>query len=377
MGVNEEFDAYRETCRDKKSLDRAYFKNFEYYLPREKDNLISTMQTHKEHDDLINSCAQILADTELSQNSGYKFYFTDPLIEKAEDEIGNRVFDLLFYNNRENSLILVECKTSVEGKPKKIFSQLSEQIENIERNIGYLEEQIDDKIDSEKIEYVVLTPRVYCEKIEEALKNQEKEPLSERSIKNPEAIKVWNHLRSEGKIQMQIHSKHHNKELMDALHRGVPIITHLNSKFDIPITKESHPYRIIEYILLENRYNRRVEEDIENRKIFRESEFVEEMEQRLILGVNKDEKRQIVEQKVRKIISHGLEYNIFESIDTIEGKYRIMCKGEKLNTIKFNLFEKYHENWATKKAGENAKKQTMVEHRSKIKKITDYFENER
>ncbi|GBE56780.1 MAG TPA: hypothetical protein ENH13_03680 [Euryarchaeota archaeon] len=371
MDIHKEYEKYKATLSsvEKKTLDKYYKQGIDWYKTRKKEDVFEEIRKGNEHDELIKA----LATTNFSEKTGYEFYFTEPLIELAGDAIGNRIFDVLLFNASLNALILVECKARVEGRANKVISDLKDQISTIENNLTYLENQIGEQIAPNKIEYVVLTPHKYCDKIQSAINSQKDLASNKRKITEPENVKIWNFLPEGGKIQIHKDSQHQSGLLTQVLMQGISVMT-IGMKVDIPIILNSKEYKIIEQILLENIYNKKLENESDNPKIFTTKEFASVMESSLLLGFKGVQKRKVVEAKAKKVIAFGVKNKIFGSVEGNSDEFKIICQGEKLDTVKNNLKEKFVENWSTREADEHAKKDALNTHRQKVPRIEKWIE---
>jgi hypothetical protein len=86
LAVKKELDSLKKECKD-------YLKEILH------QKLIDELDTDKKHHHLMRLCANAFADTELSSQSGYKFYFAEPLIERVSEINKNSggIFDIFLW----------------------------------------------------------------------------------------------------------------------------------------------------------------------------------------------------------------------------------------------------------------------------------------
>lgn len=144
--------------RDKLSSDRK--KILDGILKNTSEDCIKVqkeeIQRDRNHTDLVNMCAFAFSENGPLSDTGYHFITVEPLYRLRMingGTIGNKIFDLVIYNNNQKKAILIECKTSISNPRKDVLEPLKQQIKTVIKNKISLEEEIGGEIDA--FEYVV------------------------------------------------------------------------------------------------------------------------------------------------------------------------------------------------------------------------------
>lgn len=328
-------------------------KGQEIFIDSSREILLEELERDKQHQNLVKLCAKAFAQTNLSSNTGYEFYFTEPLTEFSEDQEGNKNFDLLLVNETDHTAIFIECKTSIPVKAKEILKDTEEKIRLIQKKIDYLKNLLRIEIDLDKIEFVLCVYDKDSKKIIDSINAQ----LQRKSGKNSQdlaSIKLWIYRPHIQRIQLFQRHAHKNLELTKMLLRGFGE-EDLRNQFELPYCLTTHNYRLIRLIILGNCYAKNLQlEEINDPKIIRISDIFDTMEKNISLGMTQEQKNELISEKMEKMLKFGERYQIFERISPDEIK--LNCQGKRLDLVLNNIQEKFFKKWIDDRAEREAEK---------------------
>ncbi|MBP2133391.1 hypothetical protein J2128_001345 [Methanomicrobium sp. W14] len=360
----------------KAKLEEIKKRKKEYFLPSKREDLSEEIQTDTNHHELMKLCVKGFAQTRLSQNSGYEFYFAEPLIELASydfefasQELGDKSFDLFLYNEKENRCIFIECKSSVD-KANKILEEIENSKQNVLKNIDYLSEIVDIKLDPSRFEYVAAVYDIDSDKI---LKS-----LTDKKNKGKYNTKLWVYKPHSNVIQLYHNHKHDNKILTEFLLKGFGN-SEARSRFDLSCCITTHKFRQIIILIISECYNNNYQLDKEDPKIISILDIEKIMCKKISMGISGDDKRKFIKQRLQGIIKYGIKYQLFQKIGN--DRIRLLCQGEKLDVVVKNIKEKYIKNWTDAKAEKASYPAAIDEYRKEIrdfgeqKLLNDWFDD--
>lgn len=338
-------------------LEKLKERHIKYCAPAQKEKICNELDTDKKHHTLVKLCAKSFAQTELSESSGYEFYFAEPLVEFGPEGKGNHSFDLFLYNEQENRGIFVECKSSItEGK--KTIREVQKSREFVLEKIEYLSEIVGAPLDPERIEYVLCIYDKDSSKIIGSIRGQSQ---SKKPKYDVHLIKLWIYRPRSEIIQLYSEHTHENQVLTELLLGGFGK-DQLKRQFELPYCITTHPFRIIILAIitgcyLVNLYNNGGKDP----KIIKIKDIFETMMQNISLGVSVELKRRMVKEKLATVIEYGVKYQLFEKID--KDHIRLTCRGTKINVVFENIRDKFVEQWVKEKSEEEAEKLALNEFR--------------
>ncbi|MDO9035800.1 MAG: hypothetical protein Q7U51_11425 [Methanoregula sp.] len=310
-------------------------------------------------------CAKAFLDTPLSINSGYEFYFPEPLIDLNFDLSVNPIFDLFLYNAKEKRIILIECKSSIGLRPK-FPSQIKKAKEFLEKNIGHLSEIIGSKLDVKKIEYVLC---VYSRDKDRVIDSINSHSNNKSKNNDNDLFKLWYFMPKNQELRLYDEHTHQNKILSDSLKKGFSFNEYRN-QLELPFYLNMHNFKVINNIVLGYCYNfNRRDESIEDPKIIRYNQIYKTIEENVSFGLLKDDeitKTKLISQKISQVINYGKKYDLFD-VDE-KNNIKLKCYGKELKVVIANIEEKFISNWANLEAEESAKKNAFEDYKLKISK---------
>ena len=354
--------------RELRELKDKWQKNCEPFF-REQVN--ENIDRDRLHHNLVKLCAKSFAETDLSAHSKYIFYFAEPLVEFGPLEEGNKSFDLLLFNESDQSAIFVECKASIPSRALKILKEVGEEINLVKEKIDYLSGIIDVKMEPDKIEYVLCVYDKDSKKIIDSLKGQAKKGDKRRKI-NPE-IKLWIYRPRSQLIQLYQNHTHRNSVLSEMLLRGFGE-DNLKSQFELPYCITTHPYRIINLAIIGDCYAKNLlDGSLPDPKIIGINTILDTLERNISLGVSQEQKREMIAEKLDTVIKYGERYQLLERYS--EAEIRLICRGNDIQVVKSNIFDKFQKNWIEEHSEIEAKKQSIKEYKKKtgVKQLTDFL----
>lgn len=368
----QDYEAFYQSLSVEKKQKLRELKKYwqKYYKPSAREHVIEEINRDKEHHNLVKLCAKSFAETDLSLQSGYVFYFAEPLVEFGHLEKGNKSFDLLLFNERDQSAIFVECKTSIPTKAQRILKEVEDAINLVKEKIDYLSDIIDVEMESNRIEYVLCVYDKDSNKIIDSLKGQAKKDEERR--KTDPKIKLWIHKPHSQLIQLYQNHTHRNSFLTEMLLSGFGKDS-LRSQFELPYCITTHPYRIINLAIIGDCYAKNIlDESLPDPKVISITTVLNTLERNISLGVLQEQKRELIAEKLDNAIKYGERYQLLERYS--EKEIRLICKGNDIKVVKNNICDKFLKNWIEEQSEMEAEKQSIIEYKKKtgMKQLTDF-----
>ncbi len=292
----------------------------------------------------MKQCVKSFAQTDLSQRSGYEFYFAEPLIEFGSEKAGNHNFDLFLYNEDENRAIFVECKSSITNA-KKTLREVGLARRLVLEKTDYLSETIGIDLDPDRFEYVLCINEKDTMKVVESIKAQGQKSQPKYDI---DRIKIWVYAPRSQLIQLLLGCSHENPVLNEMLHAGFGD-QNLRRQYELPYCYSTHPYRLIQLAIIGECYRENLfKEDIEDVKIIQKCAVLATLMANISLGASEDLKAQLVAEKLRSTLEYGQRYQLFDEIDA--GAVRLNCRGTRLHAVLENIDAKFIAKWVDERA---------------------------
>ena len=323
------------------------------------------LERDKNHHNLMRLCAKSFAQSELSQRSGYQFYFAEPLIDLGQIQKNNNNFDLLLFNEENHSAIFIECKTSINDA-KATMKELVNSINLVKDNINYLSDLIGVEIDLDNTEYVLCVYDIESRAVIQSMKTQIIK--KSKSKYDPNLVKLWIFRPHSQIIQLYQDQSHNNKNLTNMLLAGFSE-QKLRSQFELPYLITTHPFRLIILSIVADCYAKNaLDASIADPKIIKIKDIYNTLFKNISLGMPKDKKSEMIKEKLNTIINYGEKYELFDKIN--DDEIRIICVGKDLRIVISNIKEKYSKNWIALKSEKEAEIKSVEEYK-KRKGITE------
>jgi len=219
---------------------------YEEALEFRKTEIKDSLDDDGFHMEMIQSvAAAFLKGSDISEDTGYNFLFTEPLVEKGEKN-----FDVLIYNTESNSAVFIECKSSISDRSMNgVLEDTEEAIEAVEENKEYLERQIGDDIDHKG--FVLMTSASDIQKLKER----------EWEFDGGEDTCLWYiDIFKQKKILLERSKGSHNhKRLAEKMKQGIIVD---DRRIDIKLIYNTNNYRAIKKVLIDIlRDNQKMERD--------------------------------------------------------------------------------------------------------------------
>lgn len=355
----------------KRKLRELNDKWKKYFEPTFRGRVIEEINRDREHHNLVKLCAKSFAETDLSVQSGYVFYFAEPLVELGHLEEGNKSFDLFLFNENNQSAIFVECKTSIPAKARKILKEVEDAIDLVEKSIDYLSTVINVGMESDRIEYVLCVYDKDSNKIIDFLEGQAKKEEERR--KTDPKIKLWIYRPHSQLVQLHQNHTHSNSILTKMLLEGFGEES-LKSQFELPYCITTHPYRIINLAIIGDCYAKNLlDESLSDPKVIKINTILETLERNISLGILPEQKRELIAYKMDNMIKYGEKYQLLERHSKEE--IRLSCMGKGIQVVKNNIYDKFLKNWVEEKSEKEAKRQSIKEYKKKtgMKQLSDFY----
>lgn len=338
-------------------MDKLKEKYKAYSIPSARERIGDALEEDKKHHTLVKQCAKSFAQTNLSQRSGYEFYFAEPLIEFGSAKKGNHTFDLFLYNEGENRAIFVECKSSITDV-RKTLKEVGLSRDLVLEKTDYLSDAIDIELDPNRFEYVLCINEKDKMKIIESMKAQGQKPHPKYDIG---LIKVWVYAPRSQLIQLLLECSHENSALNEMLQAGFGD-QDLHQQYELPYCYSTNPYRLIQLAIIGECYRKNLFEDgIEDPKIIQKSAVLSTLMNNVSLGVSEDQKKQMVTEKLRIVLEYGQKYQLFDEVDT--DIIRLNCRGSRLRAVLENINAKFIDRWVDEKASAEGEKLALEDYR--------------
>jgi len=326
-------------------------------IPSARERIGDALEDDKKHHTLVKQCAKSFAQTDLSQRSGYEFYFAEPLIEFGSAKKGSHNFDLFLYNEGENRAIFVECKSSI-ADVKKTIREVGLARDLVLEKTDYLSEAIDIELDPNRFEYVLCISEKDKMKVIESMKAQGQKPQPKYDI---DRIKVWVYAPRSQLIQLLLECSHENSALNEMLHEGFGD-QNLHRQYELPYCYSTNPYRLIQLAIIGECYRKNLFDDgIEDPKIIQKSMVFSTLMANISLGVSDDRKARMVTEKLRTVLEYGQRYQLFDEVSA--DAIRLNCRGSRLRAVLENIDAKFIERWVDEKAGTEGERLALEDYR--------------
>lgn len=304
----------------------------------------------------MKQCAKSFAQTDLSQKSGYEFYFAEPLIEFGAEKKENHNFDLFLYNEGENRAIFVECKSSITDV-KKTLREVGLSRGLVLEKADYLSGILDIDLDPDRFEYVLCINEKDKMKVIDSMKAQGQKPHPKYDINQ---IKVWIYAPRSQLIQLLLECSHENSALKEMLHAGFGD-QNLHRQYELPYCYSTHPYRLIQLAIVGECYRKNLFDDsIEDPKVIEKSAVLLTLMNNISLGAPEELKIQLVTEKLRIVLEYGQKYQLFDEIDA--DAIRLNCRGTKLRAVLENIEEKFISRWVDEKTSAEGEKLALEDY---------------
>lgn len=322
----------------------------------------------------MKQCAKSFAQTDLSQRSGYEFYFAEPLIEFGSTKKGNHTFDLFLYNEGENRAIFVECKSSI-ADVRKTLKEVGLSRDLVLEKTDYLSEIIDIELDPDRFEYVLCINEKDKMKIIESMKAQGQKQHPKYDIN---LIKVWVYAPRSQLIQLLLECPHENSALNEMLQAGFGD-QDLHRQYELPYCYSTNPYRLIQLAVIGECYRKNLfEEGIEDPKLIQKSAVLSTLTANISLGVSEEQKKQMVTEKLRTVLEYGKKYQLFDEAGA--DAIRLNCRGSRLHAVLENIDAKFIERWVDEKAGAEGERLALEDYRTSAMRsqatLSEFFERD-
>ena len=340
-------------------------------MPSAKEKIIEELDTDTRHQNLLRFCAKAFAKTDLSEQSGYQFYFTEPLIELCEPQSGEKNFDLFLFNESVKSAIFIECKSSIPKRASYTIRGVEKAISLVQCNLDYLSDIIGIKLSKERIEYVLCIYDKDLGKVEDSFKAKAKSSNNNSDLA-PNHIKLWVYKPHSEIIQLYINQSHNNLELSNMLLKGFDE-KNSKSRFELPYICSSHKFLIIQNAIIGGCYRKNLRNQLQqDPKVIKIQDIVSILDNNLSLGMPREMKTDLLIEKVSHVIKYGEKYKLLEKIN--EEDIRLICQGNRIDLVLKNIKEKFLKNWIEEKSEEWAKTEALNRYKKRtgMRQLTDF-----
>jgi hypothetical protein len=344
LSVKKELDSLKKDCK-------------EYFRAIDRQTLIDEIETDKKHHHLMRLCANAFADTDLSKQSGYKFYFTEPLIELISTTKKKSLFDIFLYNEKENRGIFIECKSSVgdNHKAQDTLKQIGKSKDFIIEKIQYFSECLGVELDPTRFEYVSC---IYVEDSAKFFQSIEAQGIKARKKYDTNLVKFWVYIDHNKSIKLHHHHSHASKNLTDLLLQGFQLENlHTLSRYDLSFYLNMHPFRFIRNAIIGYCYDQNLHNSVTDPKIIKKRDIIEYVKRKIPLNASDEDKESMITKKVEEILNYGEKYDLLEILS--DDEIKIKSVGVQLTVVKKHLQTKYIENWIEEKSEERCKKRAL------------------
>jgi len=373
----EDYDIYykRSSNETKQKLKKEKEKLKRYFEEFARSELYDQIERDKKHHNLVRLCAKSFANTELSKESGYEFYFAEPLIEFGSLSEGNNSFDLLLFNQTEQRGIFIECKTSIPNRAQKVMIEVQRSIRLVEAQLDYLSNIIGVKLNKNKMEYVLCVYDKDSRSIIDTILSQSKK--SEKTKYDPKLIKLWIYHPRTQVIQLYKDHLHENRNLTEMLISGFSD-TGFRSKFELPYCIRTHPYRILKLAIIGDCYAKNLHDNsIIDPKNIKIDKIFNALEKNIFLGIDIEKRKELIKDTLTQVLRYGEKYQLLEYVNDEE--IRLICIGKDLLIVSHNIQEKFCKNWVDQKSENQAKEDVIKKYYKDkgikgIMRLSDYGE---
>ncbi|MFO8052154.1 MAG: hypothetical protein R6V01_10740 [Thermoplasmatota archaeon] len=343
--------------RDVKALYKQYL---EEEIPSLEDRIREILGSYEDHLELVRSVAScFLPGTELSNDTGYEFRFTEPLSEK---DVKN--FDMLITERKSGRVLFVESKTFTGSVTtdllKDRFVENRKRMQVVEKDIQTLSEKVGHPIDKDSIEVAMIVDIVHLDDI--------MREYHRMNVDNRYKPIIFYLDKIEGTLNMAEGFHLYNEELEKRLVDGIQV-HEMGSIINIPCLISDHPFQVLRNVII-NDPSTSITKNNMMLKDFSMDEIRSGLE-KIPLGCSRIERKRIIEETASNVINHNLKYFIISKKDGEKTRYHLLCKGNRRSVIDRELHEKYVRNWSIYKADIRARERVEEEYR-KYKKLDEY-----
>lgn len=315
------------------------------------------IERDNEHRELVNLCYNVFTKTtETNRVTGYKVALVDPLYS-----LGIKSFDLMLYNEANNTAILIEAKSSISergtGSIVDDTIQAANEALSHKEKLGFF---IGNKI--ERIEFTILSFAYYVESLKEAV------------ISKNAGLCLWAYHVVPGLIQLvrtgedtlsekSAGRMHADENMRQALLKTIS--TRMGALQSVPIMLTSHMFAKLEYI--GQQLFTRLDRQPQNRRWFGYPEVFNLCKQ-VFSSTELDDSQ--LEEEVRRIIDSATEVGLFRTIN----------EENEIPRMEFEIsygrrdYEKFKEDYLEKRSKEKAYNAAIEEFRREkgVKKLNEF-----
>ena len=341
------------SSEERQTLDEIY-KNKAKEL---KEVLRGEIDRDNEHLELVNLCYNVFTKTtETNKVTGYRVVLVDPLCT-----LRIKNFDLMLYNETNQTAILIEAKSSISERGKgstidETMQAASEAFSHKEK----LESFIGNKIG--KIEFVILSFAYYTDLLKNAV------------VSKNAGLCLWAYHNVPGLIQLlKIGEDAHSEQSAGRMHADEnmrqallkTISTRMGALRSLPIMLTSHMFAKLEYI--GQQLFTRLDRQPQDRRWFGYSEVYNLCKQAFSPTELDDSQ---LEEETRRIIDSAIEVGLF----------RIINGEDEISRMEFDIshgrrdYEKFKEDYLEKRSEAKAYDAAVEEfkRRKGVKKLDEF-----
>ncbi|MFB6213665.1 MAG: hypothetical protein ABEJ07_03845 [Candidatus Nanohaloarchaea archaeon] len=340
----EERDEYQKlkdqinTDEQKEWLESLKEEEFEEAFDFRKNEIKESLEDDGFHMEMIQSvAAAFLKGSDISEETGYNFLFTEPLVEKGEKN-----FDVLIYNTESNSAVFVECKSSISDRSMNgVLEDTEQAIEAVEEHEEYLERQIGDDIDHKG--FVLMTSASDIQK----LKDRDWE------FNGGDDTCLWYiDIFKQKKILLERSKGSHNhKKLAEKMKNGIVVD---DRRIDIKLIYNTNNYRAIKKVLIDIlRDNQKMER--EDPKEFDKERLAETLTDMVKMGTSDVD--ELMVEKAENLEEIAKKCEVIKEGNELD--YRIVSSYSKVKGIRKDIESKLINNIASERAEEDARERAV------------------
>lgn len=231
------FDDYRQnlSLEQRRVLDKILEEE-----TRKKSRLIlESIESDQNHLEIVNFCANFFVPGQLlPDKSGYSLALVEPLYS-----LGIKNFDLGIFRKKNESLILVECKSSI-SKSREILDDLDEGIQVTNQRKNELEKVLGNKI-ADPIEFALCLPATDALEVHKEILKRQTPLCTWGADLWKREMKLFTS-REDAEVEIQAGRLHRDANLNSVLGRGVK--STLRAIRSIPILPSSHMCTLLVYV---------------------------------------------------------------------------------------------------------------------------------
>jgi hypothetical protein len=341
--------------RDVRSLYKQYLDE---EIPSHEDRIREILGSYEDHLELVRSVAScFLPETQLSQDTGYEFRFTEPFSEK-----GVKNFDMVISERKNGRVLFVESKTFTgsvtTGLLKDRFVDNRKRMHVVENDISSLSEKVGHPIDKDSIEVAMIVDIVQLDDImrEYHRVNVEDKPIIFYLDKIAGTLNM-----AEG---FHLYNDGLEKRLLDGIQ-----VHEMGGIINIPCLISDHSFQILRNVIV-NDPSMSITQNNMMLKDFSMDDIKSGLE-KIPLGCSRMDRNRMIEETTSNVINHMLKYGIISKKDGENNRFHLLCKGNKRSVIDNELHEKYVRNWSRYKADKRSRERVEEKYR-KDTKLEEY-----